>query len=212
MPEPDQVIYTIGHSHQSIDAFLALLADHSITCLIDVRSTPYSRIAPQFNKPALQKALKQGQLLYAHFDQEFGARQTDGALLDDEGVVDFDKVRATPAFRSGVERLRRALAQGFTVCLMCAEANPFECHRFSMICPELAREGLAVRHILKGSALASQQEIEGWMLQKYHKRLPQSSLFDGVVTAEQQLAFAYRLHNKEVGYRQDQESEREPYD
>ncbi|HEU4322975.1 MAG TPA: DUF488 domain-containing protein [Roseiflexaceae bacterium] len=207
MPESDPVIYTIGHSHHPIDAFLGLLADHGITCLIDVRSTPYSRIAPQFNKPALQKAVKQRQLLYAHFDQEFGARQTDSALLDEEGIVDFDKVRAAPAFRNGVERLRRALAQGFTVCLMCAEANPFECHRFSMICRELERQGLAVRHILKDSALATQQEIEGWMLQKYHKRLPQSSLFDGVVTAEQQLAFAYRLHNKEVGYRQDQEGE-----
>ncbi|GAB4208155.1 MAG: DUF488 domain-containing protein [Roseiflexaceae bacterium] len=209
MPAPDSIVYTIGHSHHQIDAFLALLAGHGITCLIDVRSTPYSRIAPQFNKPALQKALKQQQVLYAHFDQEFGARQTDSALLDDEGIVDFDKVRATAAFRSGVERLRRALAQGYSVCLMCAEANPFECHRFSMICSQLVREGLEVRHILKDATLATQQDVEGWMLQKYHKRLPQSSLFDGVVTPEDQLAFAYRLHNKEVGYRQDQESERE---
>jgi uncharacterized protein (DUF488 family) len=44
------MIYTIGHSKHPIDRFIALLRQHGIDALADVRSTPYSRFNPQFNK------------------------------------------------------------------------------------------------------------------------------------------------------------------
>ena len=48
------LIYTIGHSNHTLEAFLSLLRLHRIEVLIDTRSAPYSRFAPQFNKDALR--------------------------------------------------------------------------------------------------------------------------------------------------------------
>ncbi len=39
----DRTIFTIGHSNHSIEQFVALLQQHGITALADVRSAPYSR-------------------------------------------------------------------------------------------------------------------------------------------------------------------------
>jgi len=41
-------IWTIGHSIRSTEEFLALLHEHAIDSLVDVRSFPGSRRCPQF--------------------------------------------------------------------------------------------------------------------------------------------------------------------
>jgi uncharacterized protein (DUF488 family) len=43
-------IYTIGHSTYSAEKLIDLLTRHHITAVADVRSHPYSRLNPQFNK------------------------------------------------------------------------------------------------------------------------------------------------------------------
>lgn len=48
------VIYTLGHSTHSQEEFLALLQEHGIGILVDVRSFPGSRYVPQFNKENMQ--------------------------------------------------------------------------------------------------------------------------------------------------------------
>jgi uncharacterized protein (DUF488 family) len=146
---PDKIVFTVGHSTHDIKHFIELLNKYGVNCLIDVRSSPYSRIAPQFNKDMLSSALKSNEILYVHFEKEFGARHTKPSLLDEDGKVDFDKVRESAEFKQGVQRLEKALKLGYTVALMCSEANPVDCHRFSMISCQLVREGLQVHHILQ---------------------------------------------------------------
>ena len=46
-------LYTIGHSNHPIESFIALLTSNGITAIADVRSRPYSRRHPQFNKDRL---------------------------------------------------------------------------------------------------------------------------------------------------------------
>jgi len=66
-------IHTIGHSDHSLDEFMALLELYSIEQLIDVRSQPYSRRVPHFNREALSRALVAGGLHYVHLP-ELGGR------------------------------------------------------------------------------------------------------------------------------------------
>jgi uncharacterized protein (DUF488 family) len=195
----NNLVFTIGHSTHEIDAFLGLLSRYGINCLIDVRSAPYSRIAPQFNKEALSSTLKEAGILYTHFEKEFGARHTRPSLLDEEGKVDFDKVRASAEFQQGVQRLQKALDLGYKVALMCSEGSPFDCHRFSMITYQLVKEGLQVQHILTEGEAVDNSVLEAQLLQKYHKKLPQTNLFE-TVTPEMQLEAAYRLRGKDVAY------------
>lgn len=46
-------IFTIGHSNHSLDTFLEFLLRNEIAALADVRSAPYSRFNPQFDRDTL---------------------------------------------------------------------------------------------------------------------------------------------------------------
>jgi uncharacterized protein (DUF488 family) len=188
------VIYTIGHSNHEPEAFAGLLQHFSINCLVDVRSVPASGRFPQFNKAALSEFLKSKNIQYLHFGREFGARHTEPELLDEEGKVDFEKVRQTEDFNNGVERLRAGLEKGYVIALMCSEAEPFDCHRFSMISGFLEKSGYEVKHILRDKTLKSNVQLENQLLKKYHRQLPFAP------SLEEQMEHAYRLRNKDVAF------------
>ena len=188
------VIYTIGHSNHEPEAFADLLRHFGVNCVVDVRSIPASGRFPQFNKAALSEFLKSKNINYLHFSKEFGARHTDPELLDEEGKVDFEKVRRTEDFQNGVERLRTGIEKGYIIALMCSEAEPFDCHRFSMISGFLEKSGFEIKHILKDKTLKTNAQLENQLLKKYHKELPFAP------SLEEQLSHAYRLRNKDVAF------------
>jgi uncharacterized protein (DUF488 family) len=192
-------IFTIGHSNHSAEFFLELLRAHTINCIVDVRSVPASRFSPQFGKARLASFLKENGIEYLHFGEEFGARRTNPEQLDEEGRVDFEKVRATAAFKSGVARLQKGVDHGFRIALMCAEADPLSCHRFAMISGALEESGFDVQHILKDKSLVSNPALEKQMLDRLSKKLKGIPLFGGDFSASH-LRAAYRLMNKTVGY------------
>jgi len=192
-----QIIYTIGHSTHPIQYFLELLNAYHVNCVVDVRSVPASRFNPQYNKKSLSISLNDHRIAYLHFGEEFGARQTDPSLLDDEGRVDFEKMRASKNFLKGVERLRKGSRDGYTIALMCSEAEPLSCHRFSMI--SCALTDFDVKHILKDKSLISQEALEDQMLKMYSKKLSQP-IFQSEIARAETLAAAYTLINREVGY------------
>lgn len=189
-----KVIYTIGHSNHEPEAFAELLRHFGVNCLVDVRSTPASGRFPQFNKATLSEFLKNIEVQYLHFGKEFGARHTDPELLDEEGKVDFEKVRQTEDFKIGVERLRAGVEKGFTIALMCSEAEPFDCHRFSMISGFLERSGFEVKHILRDKTLKTNVQLENQLLKKYFRQLPFAP------SLEEQIDHAYRLRNRDIAY------------
>ncbi len=193
-------IYTIGHSNHEINYFVDLLKYFNITCVIDVRSVAASAYNPQFNKDFLLDFLKQNKITYMHFAEEFGARHSDVDLLDEEGKVDFNKVRKSFNFKRGIERLWKGIEKGFNISLMCSEGEPFDCHRFSMISVALEQEYFEVLHILKDKTLKTNAELESQLLKKYEKKIPKPSVFEPNVNIKQQLKVAYRLRNKEIAY------------
>jgi uncharacterized protein (DUF488 family) len=196
---PAKTIFTIGHSTHEFEYFVSLLNKYGVNCLIDVRSAPYSRMAPQFNKDVFSPALSHYDIMYAHFEEEFGARHTRPSLLDENGKVDFEKVRATEKFKDGLQRLKKGLELGYKIALMCSEANPLDCHRFALISYQLVKQGLAVKHILKDGEVIENSELENQLLEKYQKKLPQSTLFE-TVTREMQIEAAYKLRGKAIAF------------
>ena len=195
------IVFTIGHSTHAIDYFLELLRTYGINCLIDVRSIPASGYNPQYNQEPLANFLKKYGIAYFHFRDEFGARQTDEGLLNEDQQVDFEKVRQTVAFQQAVERLGMMQDWGAEMALMCSESHPLDCHRFSMVSVALQNKGFEVKHILKDNTLLEQAALEKLLLKKYEKRLPQPDIFNPDITVDKQLKEAYRLHNRDIGFR-----------
>ena len=193
-------VFTVGHSNHPIEYFLELLESQGINSLIDVRSMPASSYNPQFNKEPLENFLKRHGITYMHFGEEFGARHDDEDLLNEDGVVNFETFRKSFSFQKGVERVDIGLSKGYKIALVCSEGNPLECHRFSMISVYLEEIGIQVNHILKDKSVKSHKVLEKELLKKYKKKIPQPSLFKPDINEEDQLNFAYKQHNKEIGW------------
>ena len=48
-------------------------------------------------------------------------------------IVNFKKFRNDKYFISGLRRIEDAYAKDFTLCLMCSEKKPIDCHRYFLI-------------------------------------------------------------------------------
>ncbi|MCB0121632.1 MAG: DUF488 domain-containing protein [Caldilineaceae bacterium] len=140
-------IYTIGHSNHTDKAFLALLQQHAIGCLVDVRSQPYSRYNPQFNRETLIKSLQTAGIHYLHMGDTLGGRPEQRDLYDaGETRPNYSRQRQTELYQQGLHQLIK-LVQQTTVAIMCSEGNPHECHRQWLITPDLLDSDITVLHI-----------------------------------------------------------------
>lgn len=57
-------LFTIGHSNHLAGRFFALLRQHEIESLVDIRRFPSSRRLPHFNRPNLAEALEEHGVQY----------------------------------------------------------------------------------------------------------------------------------------------------
>src|SRR5262245_13137627 len=142
----ERPILTIGHSNHTMDRFTELLRQSHVTALADVRSSPFSQRFPQYNQPELERALTTCGIRYVFLGEELGGRPSDVAVYDGDGQVDYWRVRSTPLFQAGLERLLRESSSD-VVCMMCAEEDPLDCHRALMVSVELAERGVSVSHL-----------------------------------------------------------------
>jgi len=145
MSETVNTILTIGHSTHSAEAFFALLRQHDVEAVADVRSSPFSRFNPQFNRLPLEQSLKANGIRYVFLGKELGARSDDRSCYD-HGHVQYSRLAQTALFQSGLDRVLQGSAK-YRVALMCAEKEPLECHRTLLVAKALAARGHKVLHI-----------------------------------------------------------------
>ena len=145
-------LYTIGHSRIPMARFSELLTLHRIETLTDVRSQPYSRFAPQFNRQTLHAALAQVGVAYRYLGDKLGGRPKDPCYRRPDGTVDYIRLAQAPHYRQGLDELRRGVEQS-RLAVMCAESDFRTCQRYCLITRSLMGEGLEVQHILHSGAL-----------------------------------------------------------
>lgn len=197
-------VYTIGHSTHAIERFIELLKMHSITAIADVRSTPYSRVNPQYNRETLRDSLKAIGIVYVFLGEELGARSNDPDCYSD-GKVQYDRLASTKLFKQGIDRVRKG-ANEYRVALMCAEKDPNHCHRNILVARSLVEQGIEVRHILANGKAESQDQIEERLLDLLN--LSSTDLID---SRDELVRIAYRLQGEAIAYSTgDDSDEHEP--
>jgi uncharacterized protein (DUF488 family) len=144
-------IFTIGHSTHPIEDFLALLSQHEISALADVRSYPSSRRWPHFNQEELQRAVERAGLEYRWFKSLGGRRHSkDSASPHTAWQIPAFRSYAdyadSDAFREGLGELI-ALAERKLAAYMCSEGLWWRCHR-RIISDHLVVRGWMVTHIM----------------------------------------------------------------
>jgi uncharacterized protein (DUF488 family) len=152
-------VWTVGHSNHEFDAFACLLLQEEIEFLIDVRSYPYSRFAPHFNREELQKAIAQQGIGYVFLGEELGGRPTSEDHYDAEGHALYGPMAQAPTFRAAIERVLDG-ATAHRLALVCSEGDPHDCHRRLLVGRVLAQRGAELRHILPDGTVKVEQSVE----------------------------------------------------
>ena len=159
-------LYTVGHSNLSFGEFLSLLERHGIATVVDVRSAPYSKHAPQFNKAELEMELPEAGIRYVYEGAALGGRPREAecyrhGAVPEEGTdylheVDYAAVMRRPWFLQGVQRLIAEAAAAPTA-VLCSEADPLQCHRHHLLARFLgeAHPEVEVRHVVQQGDFAA---------------------------------------------------------
>jgi uncharacterized protein (DUF488 family) len=191
-------LFTIGHSNHSLDHFLELLLAYQVSAIVDVRSSPYSKYSPHFNKDLLESALRDADIDYVFLGRELGAhRSEDGCYID--GQAKYDRIAQLPTFRRGLERVLQGV-EHYRVALMCSESDPISCHRTILVCRELKRTcpDLKMTHIL-GDGTGERQEMSEKRLMNLHKLQPE--LFGDLTSMSGLIEKAYDLQAEKIAYK-----------
>jgi uncharacterized protein (DUF488 family) len=144
-------VLALGHSTRPIETFILMLKGHSVATLVDIRTIPKSRHNPQFSEDALRAALSAEGIRYVQMKELGGLRRpikgstvNIGWLNDSfRGYADYMQ---TEQFETALNRLIELSRHDGPAAIMCAEGNPFRCHR-SLVADALTVRGVDVIHI-----------------------------------------------------------------
>ncbi len=190
-------VFTIGHSTHTLKAFIALLQTHCVTAVADVRSMPYSRFNPQFNREPFAEALGVEGIRYVYLGDVLGGRSEDPTCYAD-GRIRYDRVAATESFKSGLVRVVHG-ATKYRIALMCAEKEPLDCHRTLLVSQALDEQGVDVAHIHASGRAEPHGEAMDRLLDL--QRLPRRDLY---ATREELVATAITRQSERVAHVDDE--------
>lgn len=178
------IIYTIGHGNRTLNELIGLLKENSITQLVDVRSAPYSRFNPQYNKENLEFTLKENGILYIYKGKQLGGRPTDPGCYKSHKVpegetdylheVDYPAIMKKDWFIKGIDHLLE-LAEAETTAILCSEEDPANCHRHHLIAKYLLENfpgDVEVLHIREAGVVYSPNQIHKSVNEKKAEQKP----------------------------------------
>lgn len=175
-PQEPPTIWTVGHSNHSWKAFRALLEGERVETVIDVRSHPYSRFAPHFNREPLSSSLEQAGVAYYFQGEALGGRPQSPEHYDADGHVLYGPIAERPQFHAAINNLLAAAAKQ-RLALLCACGKPADCHRRLLVGRVLASHGARLRHILPDGSTETETEV------KLPAEEEQTNLFGGSAAA-----------------------------
>jgi hypothetical protein len=187
-------IWTAGHSNHTFETFVEMLRLQRIDTVVDVRTYPYSRFAPQFGREQLETSLPPMDIGYLFMGEELGGRPKKEEHYDRHGHALYELMAEEPSFEQAIASLL-ARAADERLAIVCSEADPEHCHRRLLVGKVLTEHGVQLRHILADGAVVSECRVplpryvqetlfgEGerrWRSTQsvLHRRVPNTSLTD----------------------------------
>lgn len=143
------VLFTIGYEGKTIDSFLSLLTEHSVTVLVDVRELPLSRKVG-FSKTQLHEVLAGRGIEYVPMRSLGSPRELRYQLRDHGDYASFfgGYQEYLSQQRDSLDTLVNLLGKR-ALCLMCYEADPAKCHRSAIASAlvKAAGSSLEIQHL-----------------------------------------------------------------
>lgn len=155
----ETTVYSIGHGNKKIEDFVQELNSYKIQFLLDIRSKPYSKWNPQFNRNDLKLKVEEMGIKYVFVGDTLGGLPDDRSCYDYNGKVVYDLIKEKDFFKEGLERLTTANDKQIHIAIMCSESKPEECHRSKLIGQELLKQNISIKHIISDKLLKSQEMV-----------------------------------------------------
>lgn len=193
MEKQNKKIYTIGYAAHTIESFISTLKRYKITAIVDVRSQPYSKFKPEFNKENLKRDLSTNGINYVFLGNNIGARIKAPECYKNGQVV-YDLISKHPLFQEGIDRLLNGMDQ-YSIALMCAEKDPVNCHRTILICKYLKQYEIQISHILDAENCEEHSETEYRLMKLFNLEQPDFFMKD-----TDRLAEAYSRQEEKIAY------------
>lgn len=152
-------ILTVGYGKRSRAELLDLLRTGEVEFLVDVRSSPYSRFNPDFDRRSIEGWLAGTGIRYVFRGDTLGGRPADRSCYDPDGHVDYARCRENERFVAAIERILAASRRGHRICLLCSELRPENCHRVRLLGEMIVDRGGVVRHFDASGVLRDQVEL-----------------------------------------------------
>jgi len=163
MSEPIE-LFTIGHSAHPLERFLALLGQHGVEAIADIRRFPGSKAHPHFQRENLMVELPRAGIDYLWLEALGGRRpKLPGESLNlglrNDAFRNYADYMATPEFQAGLDQLLE-LGRRKRTASMCAEGLFWQCHR-RLVSDLLLANGHSVRHIMPAGQVRPHTLTEG---------------------------------------------------
>lgn len=188
---------TIGYGKTDLPTFIRTLLRYKVNCIVDVRSSPFSKYSARYNKEVFAAELAKHDILYKWLGNALGGRPKDDSTYDENGIVDYVKLVKTELFLSGIKELEE-LSVVSNVAIMCSEQDPIKCHRFLAISRELARREFRVVHLIDFNSRVKQSDLEDKLVEIHFGSNVQLDLFSSMSDA---IAKSYTKQNLICAYR-----------
>jgi len=193
MKQYNKSIHTIGYASHTIESFVATLEKFNITAIADVRSQPYSKFKPEFNRENLKKALINNSIDYVFLGDNIGAR-IKATECYKNGQADYELISKHPLFQEGIDRLLKGMGK-FSIALMCAEKDPINCHRTILICKHLKKHKIKIYHIIDANTSEDHTKTEFRLMKLFHLEQPDLFMKDS-----ERLEEAYSRQENKIAY------------
>ena len=138
-------LFSIGHSNVEGEQLVKDLQDHRIELLVDVRSRPYSRFCPQFNRKSISSSLNGAGIAYHFLGDKLGGIREENEC-DSKGFPVPELVFQSPDWIEGIAELL-TMAEEKRTAVMCSERDFRKCHRHFLIEKYLSRGEWRMDHI-----------------------------------------------------------------
>ncbi|CCF85218.1 DUF488 domain-containing protein [Nitrolancea hollandica] len=209
-PMATRSLFTVGHSSLSIEEFIALLKQHNVEAIADVRSKPFSRRFPHFSQKPLQNALRNTGIQYVFLGKELGARRDEQETYE-HGQARYERIAECVAFRDGLQRVMNGTAK-YRIALMCAEKDPLACHRTILVCRHLRDFGFNISHILSNGRTETHAAAERRLMAEERISLNQMDFFDSELEGDSPIDRAYASRGDKIAFRIGEPADEDFYD
>ena len=193
-------IYTIGHSNHLLENFLNLLKTTKINMIVDVRSAPFSKMYPHFNRDTLESVLKDNEIGYLFMGDLIGGRSRTRSDYEDGKVV-YARLAAKDEYQATIKRVMDGSLK-FQIALICSEKEPLDCHRTLLVSQSLTEHGAQVAHIHADGKIEAHSDALNRLLRNYNLDAP--DLFGADADRLQE---ALLKQEKKIAYSDEQMSE-----